>query len=136
LLLLGTLTTLPAQSSSRFVLASVVDPQSDTPLGGLAAEDFIIQEGSTPCETIAAKPAGYPIAILVDTSNVARPEFTQMRKAVRQLVSRLSGRDVAIYTFGDRAFASPTTRETPASSSAPSTSCSRRLTAKATCSTP
>jgi hypothetical protein len=104
LLLLGTLTTLPAQSSSRFVLASVVDPQNDTPLGGLAAEDFIIQEGSTPCETIAAKPAGYPIAILVDTSNVARPEFTQMRKAVRQLVSRLSGRDVAIYTFGDRAF--------------------------------
>ena len=80
LLLLGTLTTLPAQSSSRFVLASVVDPQTDTPLGGLAAEDFIIQEGSTPCETIAAKPAGYPIAILVDTSNVARPGVhAQMR---------------------------------------------------------
>jgi hypothetical protein len=101
---LATLTAVSPQSSSRFVLASVVDPQNDTPLGGLAAEDFIIQEGTTPCETIAARPAGYPIAVLVDTSNAARQEFTQIRKAVRQLVSRLSGRDVALYTFGDRAF--------------------------------
>jgi len=103
-LVLGTLAAVSAQPSSRFVLASVVDPQTDTPLGGLAAEDFIVQEGTTPCETIAARPAGYPIAILVDTSNAARQEFTQIRKAVRQLVSRLSGRDVALYTFGDRSF--------------------------------
>ena len=103
-LVLGTLTAVSAQPSSRFVLASVVDPQTDTPLGGLAAEDFIVQEGTTPCETIAARPAGYPIAVLVDTSNAARQEFTQIRKAARQLVSRLTGRDVALYTFGDRAF--------------------------------
>ena len=101
---LGTLAAVSAQPSSRFVLASVMDPQTDTPLGGLAAEDFIIQEGTTPCETIAARPAGYPIAVLVDTSNAARQEFTQIRKAVRQLLSRLTGRDVALYTFGDRAF--------------------------------
>jgi hypothetical protein len=70
-LVLATLAAVSAQPSSRFVLASVVDPQTDTPLGGLAAEDFIVQEGTTPCETIAARPAGYPIAILVDTSNAA-----------------------------------------------------------------
>jgi hypothetical protein len=103
-LVLGALAAVSAQPSSRFLLASVVDPRTDTPLGGLAAEDFVIQEGTTPCETIAARPAGYPIAVLVDTSGAARQEFTQMRKAVRQLVSRLTGRDVALYTFGDRAF--------------------------------
>jgi hypothetical protein len=103
-LVLGTVAVVSAQPSSRFLLASVVDPQTDTPLGGLAAEDFVIHEGTTPCETIAARSAEYPIAILVDTSHAARREFTQMRKAVRQLVSRLSGRDVALYTFGDRAF--------------------------------
>ena len=102
--LVGTLAVVSAQPSSRFVLASVVDPRTDTPLGGLAAEDFIIQEGTTPCETIAAKPASYPIAVVVDTSSAARQEFTQIRQAVRQLVSRLTGRDVALYTFGDRAF--------------------------------
>jgi len=37
-LVLGTLAAVSAQPSSRFVLASVVDPQTDTPLGGLAAE--------------------------------------------------------------------------------------------------
>ena len=34
----------------------------------------------------------------------ARTEFSEMRKAVRHLVARMSGRDVALYTFGDRAF--------------------------------
>jgi von Willebrand factor type A domain len=92
------------QPSSRFVLASVVSAATDTPLLGLAAEDFVVQEGTTRCDTIAVTTAHYPIAILVDTSQAARTEFTQMRKAVRQLVTRMSGRDVALYSFGDRAF--------------------------------
>jgi len=94
----------PLQPPSRFLLASVVDAQTATPVAGLAAEDFVIQEGTTRCETITARVAQYPIAILVDTSHAARPQFTEMRKAVRQLIGRMSGRDVALYTFGDRAF--------------------------------
>ena len=92
------------QTLSRFVLASVVDTLTTTPVIGLAADDFVIQEGTTRCEAITARVAQYPIAILVDTSHAARPQFTEMRKAVRQLVGRMSGRDVALYTFGDRAF--------------------------------
>ena len=93
----------PLQSNSRFVLASVVD-HDGAPVVGLSAEDFILQEGTTRCETVSAKPAQYPIAVLVDTSYAARTEFGEIRKAVRHLVGRLSGRDVALYTFGDRAF--------------------------------
>jgi hypothetical protein len=93
----------PMQPASRFVLASVVD-RDGAPVVGLAAEDFVLQEGSTRCDTLSAKPAQYPIAILVDTSQAARTEFGEMRKAVKRLVSRMSGRDVALFTFGDRAF--------------------------------
>ena len=102
--LLGAASVLPLQPPSRFVLASVVDPQADTPVAGLGADDFVVQEGTARCETIGARPASYPIAVLVDTSSAARTQFPEMRKAVRQLVDRLSGRDVALYTFGDRAF--------------------------------
>jgi hypothetical protein len=103
----------PLQPPSRFLLASVVDAQTATPVVGLAADDFVIQEGTTRCETISASVAQYPIAVLVDTSHAARPQFTEMRKAVRQLIGRMSGRDVALYTFGDRAFrVADFTRET------------------------
>ena len=101
--LLLALSGAPMQPASRFVLASVAD-QDGAPVVGLAADDFVLQEGTTRCETIAAKPAHYPVAILVDTSQAARTEFGEMRKAVRQLISRMSGREVALYTFGDRAF--------------------------------
>ena len=104
LALLGAVSALPQQALNRFVLASVVDGQSETPLPGLSADDFVVQEGSTRCDTVSATPAHYPVAILVDTSSSARPQFSEMRKAVRQLVGRMSGRDAALYTFGDRAF--------------------------------
>ncbi len=101
---LGAVSVLPLQPPSRFVLASVVDAQSETPILGLSAEDFIVQEGAIRCDTVSASPAQYPVAILIDTSAAARPQFSEMRKAVRQLVGRLSGRDAALYTFGERAF--------------------------------
>ena len=93
----------PMQSASRFVLASVVDTDG-APVVGLEADDFVLQEGTTRCETLSAKPAQYPVAIIVDTSQAARTEFGEMRKAVKRLIARMSGRDVALYTFGDRAY--------------------------------
>jgi len=92
------------QPSNRFVLASVVDGQSEMPILGLSAEDFVVQEGTSRCDTLTARPASYPIAILVDTSQAARTQFSEMRKAVRQMVGRMSGREVGLYTFGDRSF--------------------------------
>jgi len=90
------------QGASRFVLASVADGEGQ-PVVGLSHEDFVIQEGNERCETLAASPARYPIAILVDTSEAARADFTPLRSAVRQFIDRLSGHEVALYTFGDRA---------------------------------
>jgi hypothetical protein len=90
------------QGASRYVLASVAD-DAGQPVVGLSHEDFVIQEGDERCETLAASPARYPIAILVDTSEAARAEFTPLRSAIRQFIDRLSGHDVALYTFGDRA---------------------------------
>jgi len=92
------------QPSNRFVLASVVDGQSEMPILGLSAEDFVVQEGTSRCDTLNARPASYPIAILVDTSQAARTQFSEMRKAVRQIVGRMSGREVGLYTFGERSF--------------------------------
>ena len=84
------------------MLASVADGDGQ-PVVGLVAEDFIIQHGNERSEALNVTPARYPIAILVDTSDAARVEFTQLRTAVREFIDRLSGHDVALYTFGDRA---------------------------------
>jgi hypothetical protein len=88
--------------ASRFVLASVADKDGD-PVPGLTADDFVVHEGGAECETLNASPAQYPVAILVDTTQSARPDFQQLRTAVRQFVDRLSGREIALYTFGERA---------------------------------
>jgi len=72
-------------------------------VAGLTADDFVVEQGGTRCETVNALPAQYPVAILVDTSQAARADFIQLRTAVRQLIDRLSGREVALYTFGERA---------------------------------
>jgi von Willebrand factor type A domain len=88
--------------ASRFVLASVEDKDGD-PVPGLTADDFVVHEGGAECETLNTSPAQYPVAILMDTSESARKDFQQLRTAVRQFVDRLSGREVALYTFGERA---------------------------------
>src|SRR5206468_4268946 len=86
--------------ASRFVLASVADKDGD-PVGGMTAEDFIVHEGGAECETLNASPAQYPVAIVVDTTQSARQDFQQLRTAVAQFVDRMSGREVALYTFGE-----------------------------------
>jgi von Willebrand factor type A domain len=91
-----------AQSASRFVLAKVTNGSGE-PLIGLGADDFVVYEGNEPRETLNAMPAAYPVAVLIDTTSAARQDFITMRTAVRQFVDRMSGRDVAIYTFGERA---------------------------------
>ena len=88
--------------ASRFVLASVADKDGD-PVGGMTADDFIVHEGGAECETLNASPAQYPVAIVVDTTQSARQDFQQLRTAVAQFVDRMSGREVALYTFGERA---------------------------------
>ena len=38
------------QRPTRFLLASVMDSQTETPLVGLVAEDFVVQEGPVPVD--------------------------------------------------------------------------------------
>src|SRR5205807_7522921 len=89
-------------SASRFVLVSAVDKDGE-PVVGLTADDVIVQEGGSRCETLNASPAQYPVAILDDTTESARPDFSSLRTAVRRFIDRLSGREIALYTFGERA---------------------------------
>jgi VWFA-related protein len=97
-----TATTDQQPGASRFVLASVVDTQGQ-PVLGLTADDFVVEEGGRRCDTLTASPAQYPVAIIVDTTHAARPEFIRISAAVRQFVDRLRGREIALYTFGERA---------------------------------
>lgn len=91
-----------AQPATRFMLASAMDMDGQ-PLIGLTADDFIVYEDGRPVETVNVTPAAYPVALLVDTTQSARAEFMLLRTAARQFLSRLSGREVALYTFGERA---------------------------------
>jgi len=102
LVVIAATATIASQAASRFVLARVVGNDGE-PVAGLTADDFVVQEGGARCETLRAAPAHYPIAILVDTTQAARAEFIQLRTAVGQFIDRLSGREIALFTFGERA---------------------------------
>jgi hypothetical protein len=99
-IVLGGMLAAQPQHASRFVLASITD-DAGAPMGGAAAEDFIVRENGTTREVVGATAAHYPIAVLVDTSNFARPVFVQLRTAAVRFLGGLTGRDVALYTFGD-----------------------------------
>ena len=86
----------PSNIESRFALVSAAD-KDGAPILGLAADDFVIEDGGTRCVVLGATPASYPVAILVDTSSFARSDFQQLRDAVHQFIGALSGRDVALF---------------------------------------
>ena len=84
---------------SRFALVSAADTEG-APILGLAADDFVVEDGGTRCEVLDVTPASYPVAIVVDTSSFARSDFQQLRDAVHQFIGALSGRDVALFATG------------------------------------
>ena len=70
-------------------------------------------ENGEPSSSVA--PAGYPVAVLLDTSGFARDDFFRLREAAARFVGSLHDRDVTVYTFGDRsARLTPFTRDTKA----------------------
>jgi hypothetical protein len=89
-----------SQPHTRFVLACVMDP-AGTPMTGLIEDDFVVREAGERREILGVAPAHYPIAVLVDTSSFARPVFIQLRNALVRFLGALSGREAALYTFGD-----------------------------------
>ena len=85
------------------VVLSADQVEEGSALVGLEADDFLVREENQLRTTLDAWPAVYPVAILVDNTQNARADFIQIRSAVHQFVGSLSGREVALYSFGDRA---------------------------------
>jgi hypothetical protein len=96
-----------AQGVQKAMYVSVVD-QAGAPVPRLGPADFIVREDDIAREVLTVVPADEPmqVAVLVDTSDVAREEISFLRDAVPAFVNTLiSGgarNQVAIVGFGDR----------------------------------
>ncbi|HZR27025.1 MAG TPA: VWA domain-containing protein [Vicinamibacterales bacterium] len=99
-----------AQPNEKSMYVSVVD-QNGAPVEGLSNADFIIREDNVAREVLRVVPATQPmdIALLVDTSQQARNDISQMRQALPTFVDLMTkpndaGRknQIAIVAFGER----------------------------------
>ena len=96
-----------AQALQMAMYVSVVD-QAGAPVPGLGPSDFIVREDNVAREVLSVVPAIEPmqVAVLVDTSDVAREQIPYLRDAVPTFVNALiSGgarNQVAIVGFGER----------------------------------
>jgi hypothetical protein len=84
---------------SRFALVSAANVDG-APILGLSADDIVVEDGGVRCDVLGVAPASYPVAVVIDTSSFARPDFQQLRDGVHQFVGALSGRDVALFATG------------------------------------
>ena len=99
-----------AQANQKAVYVSVVDAAGQ-PVENLGPADFIVKEDNVAREVLSVRAADDPmqIALLVDTSQVARNDISHMRTALPPFVATLtaaneSGRknEVALIGFGER----------------------------------
>ena len=96
-----------AQALQKAMYVSVVD-QAGAPVPDLGPSDFIVREDDVAREVLSVVPAGEPmqVAVLVDTSDIAREQIPYLRDAVPTFVNALlsggAGNQVAIVGFGER----------------------------------
>jgi hypothetical protein len=96
-----------AQALQKAMYVSVVD-EAGAPVPDLGPSDFIVREDDVAREVLNVVPADEPmqVAVLVDTSDVAREQIAYLRDAVPTFVNTLvSGgvrNEVAIVGFGER----------------------------------
>ena len=98
------------QAVQKSLYVSVVDDDG-APVAGLGPADFLVKEDNTQREVLIVHEAEEPmqIAVLVDTSQGARPDIAFMRSALPPFVTALTnpneaGRksEVALIGFGER----------------------------------
>jgi von Willebrand factor type A domain-containing protein len=96
-----------AQGVQKAMYVSVVD-QAGAPVPRLGPADFIVREDDIAREVLTVVPADEPmqVAVLVDTSDVAREQIPYLRDAVptfvNTLISGVVRNQVAIVGFGER----------------------------------
>lgn len=96
--------TIWAQAEERTIYASVLD-QSEAPVAGLSAADFIVREGGMAREVLRVSPATEPlqIAVLVDTSNAIEPDILELRRALSTFFKEMAAKhEIALIGFGER----------------------------------
>lgn len=98
---------LGAQAIQRALYVSVVNDAGE-PVPDLGPEAFVVREDNAQREVLRVVPAEDPmqIAILVDTSQAAREDISQMRTALPPFIAALTGGEgknqVAIIAIGER----------------------------------
>src|SRR5438034_736524 len=101
--LLAVLFSAPAPqqtAESRTALVTVSDARNRS-IVDLGPDDFVITERGQSREILDARPADYPIVVLVDAGAAARSGFPEIRRAVGRFLARLGQRAVELGTLGD-----------------------------------
>lgn len=101
---------LGAQAIQKSLYVSVVD-SAGLPVADLGPSDFMVREDNVAREVLSVRPAEEPmqIALLVDTSQVARNDISFMRSALPPFVTALTNpnesgakNQIALIGFGER----------------------------------
>lgn len=94
-----------AQGVERVAYVSAWDAKTHAPITGLGAEAFAVREDGVRREVVRVTPATTPmaVAILVDNSQAARDNISDIRRALTAFVKELDGvGPVAIIGVADR----------------------------------
>ena len=94
-----------AQSNERIAYVSAWDAKTRAPLTGLGTDAFVVREDGARREVLRVTPATTPmaVAILVDNSQAARDNISDIRRALTTFVRELEGvGPVAIVGVADR----------------------------------
>jgi len=86
---------------SRTILLTVSDGR-DRPMIDLLPDDFVVRAGGEPRHVLSARPADYPIVLLVDTSSDRPGDFDVLRRAVVRFIDRVGGRPIVLGRISDQ----------------------------------
>jgi hypothetical protein len=94
-----------AQGNERVAYVSAWDAKTRAPITGLGADAFAVREDGVRREVVRVTPANTPmaVAILVDNSQAARDNITDIRRALTSFIRELDGvGPIAIVGVADR----------------------------------